>query len=160
MEYRVLGRTGLRISPICFGTGNFAEPTPEEEAKRMVNRALDADVNLLGTGNIYADGEGERIIGRALKENGRRQQTLIATKIFLGPFDVSHGVTPYTPFSPHALTFLNGVAPPSRTHHPLGRRSPRYPRRAECFGRSFASSWWSSYVPGGRLRSCEGYVAR
>jgi len=97
MEYRVLGRTGLRISPICFGTGNFAEPTPEEEAKRMVDRALDANVNLLGTGNIYADGEGERIIGRALKENGRRQQTLIATKIFPGPFDQSHGNTSYTP---------------------------------------------------------------
>ncbi len=97
MEYRVLGRTGLRISPICFGTGTFTEPTPEEEAKIMINRALDADINLLGTGNIYANGEGERIIGRALKENGRRQQTLICTKIFPGPFDVSHGVTPYKP---------------------------------------------------------------
>ena len=51
MEYRVLGRTGLRISPICFGTGTFTEPTPEEEAKIMINRALDADINLLGTGN-------------------------------------------------------------------------------------------------------------
>ena len=97
MEYRVLGRTGLNISPICFGTGNFGEPTPEDEAKKMIDRALDAGINLLGTGNIYADGEGERIIGRALKENGRRQQTLICTKIFPGPFDVSHGVTPYKP---------------------------------------------------------------
>ncbi len=94
MEYRVLGRTGLKISPICFGTGNFAEPTPEEEAKKMINRGLDAGVNLLGTGNIYANGEGERIIGRALKENGRRQQTLICTKIFPGPFDVSHHIHP------------------------------------------------------------------
>ena len=97
MEYRVLGRTGLRISPICFGTGNFAEPTPEDEAKRMIDRALDAGVNLLGTGNIYADGEGERFIGRALKENGRRHETLIATKIFPGAFDASHGTRPYTP---------------------------------------------------------------
>ncbi len=97
MEYRVLGRTGLRISPICFGTGNFAEPTPEDEAKRMIDRALDAGVNLLGTGNIYADGEGERFIGRALKENGRRHETLIATKIFPGAFDASHGARPYTP---------------------------------------------------------------
>jgi len=97
MEYRVLGRTGLRISPICFGTGNFAEPTPEDEAKRMISRALDAGINLLGTGNIYADGEGERIIGRAMKENGRRQETVIATKIFPGAFDASHGARPYTP---------------------------------------------------------------
>ena len=55
MEYRVLGRTGLNISPICFGTGNFGEPTPEDEAKKMIDRALDAGINLLGTGNIYAD---------------------------------------------------------------------------------------------------------
>ncbi len=58
MEYRVLGRTGLNIAPICFGTGNFGEPTPEDEAKTMIDRALDAGINLLGTGNIYADGEG------------------------------------------------------------------------------------------------------
>jgi aryl-alcohol dehydrogenase-like predicted oxidoreductase len=81
MEYRELGRTGLKISPICFGTDNFANPTPEEEAKMMIDRALDGGVNLLDTGDIYADGEGERIIGRALKESGRRQQTIISTKI-------------------------------------------------------------------------------
>ena len=96
MEYRVLGRTGLRVSPICFGTGNFAEPTPEDEAKRMIDRALDAGINLLGTGNIYADGEGERFIGRALKENGRRKETIIATMIFPGTFDASYGNTSYT----------------------------------------------------------------
>ncbi len=92
MEYRVLGRTGLKVSPICFGTGNFGKPTPEDEAKKMINRALDAGVNLLDTGNIYVDGEGERIIGRALKENGRRQHTLICTKIFPGPFDTETGL--------------------------------------------------------------------
>ena len=85
MEYRELGRTGLKISPICFGTDNFANPTPEEEAKKMIDRALDGGVNLLDTGDIYADGEGERIIGRALKESGRRRQTIISTKINPGP---------------------------------------------------------------------------
>ena len=57
MEYRVLGRTGVRVSPICLGTDNFADPTPEEEAARILNRALDEGLNLLDTGDVYADGE-------------------------------------------------------------------------------------------------------
>ena len=81
MEYRELGRTGIKVSPLCFGTDNFADPTPEPECVEMLNRALDAGINLLDTGDIYADGEGERIIGRALKENGRRHSVLISTKI-------------------------------------------------------------------------------
>jgi len=92
MEYRVLGRTGLQISPIALGTSNFGEPTPEKESAKMIDRALDAGVNLLDTGNIYAGGEGERIIGRALKANGRRNEVLISTKIFLGPFDEQSGL--------------------------------------------------------------------
>ncbi len=68
MEYRELGRTGVKVSPLCFGTDNFADPTPEPECVEMLNRALDAGINLLDTGDIYADGEGERIIGRALKK--------------------------------------------------------------------------------------------
>lgn len=84
MDYRVLGRTGVKISPICFGTDNFADPTPEDESARMLNRALDAGINLLDTGDIYAEGEGERIIGRALKANKRRHQVLLATKVDFG----------------------------------------------------------------------------
>ena len=41
MEYRILGRTGVRVSPICLGTDNFADPTPADEATRILNRALD-----------------------------------------------------------------------------------------------------------------------
>lgn len=81
MDYRVLGRTGIKVSPLCFGTDNFADPTPVDESTRMLERALDAGLNLLDTGNTYAMGEGERIIGRALAANGRRHQTLIATKV-------------------------------------------------------------------------------
>ena len=81
MEYRVLGRTGVQVSSICLGTDNFADPTPADEATRILNRALEAGINLLDTGDVYADGEGEKIIGRALKENGLRHQTLIATKV-------------------------------------------------------------------------------
>ena len=84
MEYRVLGSTGVKVSCLCFGTDNFADPTPEEESVEMLNRALDAGINLLDTGDIYAEGEGERIIGRALKANKRRHQVLLATKVDFG----------------------------------------------------------------------------
>jgi aryl-alcohol dehydrogenase-like predicted oxidoreductase len=63
-----------------LGTDAFADPTPEKECARMLNRALDAGINLIDTGDSYAEGEGERIIGRTLKENGKRQSVLIATK--------------------------------------------------------------------------------
>lgn len=78
MEYRTLGRTGVRISPICLGTDNYGAVTPEDEAIRMINRAIDAGINLIDTANVYRS---EPIIGRALSENGKRHQVLIATKV-------------------------------------------------------------------------------
>ncbi len=69
MEFRNLGRTGLKVSCLCFGTDNFADPTPEEECVRMLDRALDAGINLLDTGDVYAEGEGERIIGPRTMEH-------------------------------------------------------------------------------------------
>jgi aryl-alcohol dehydrogenase-like predicted oxidoreductase len=80
MEYRVLGRTGVKLAPLCLGTDNFANPTPEAECLEMINRALDAGINLIDTSNSYAKGESERIIGRALAANGRRHQVVLATK--------------------------------------------------------------------------------
>ena len=81
MEYRILGRTGVKVSSLCLGTDNFADPTPEKESRRILDMALDAGINLIDTGDIYADGEGEKIIGRAMKANGKRHQTLLATKV-------------------------------------------------------------------------------
>lgn len=80
MEYRLLGRTGVRVSPLCLGTQNFGVPTEEAEAARMIGVALDAGINLIDTSNSYNKGESERIIGRTLKQSGRRHETLIATK--------------------------------------------------------------------------------
>ena len=95
MEYRRLGRSGVKVAPLCLGTDNFANPTPEDEAKAMLNRAIDAGINLIDTSNSYAKGESERIIGRALKENGRRQDVLIASKAHYptgpGPNDRGNG---------------------------------------------------------------------
>lgn len=82
MEYRVLGRTGVRVSALALGTANFADPTPEDEATRILERAVGAGINFIDTGDSYAKGEAERIIGRALKRSGLRKQVLLATKVF------------------------------------------------------------------------------
>ena len=74
--YRTLGRTGVKVSPLVLGTDNFDNPTPEAEAARLIDAALDAGINLIDTANSYRTGESERIIGRALKANGRRDQVL------------------------------------------------------------------------------------
>ena len=46
MEYRVLGRTGVNVSPLCFGTDNFADPSPEDECKKLLKMAIGAGINL------------------------------------------------------------------------------------------------------------------
>ena len=67
MEYRVLGRTGVMVSPLGLGTMNFMNPTSEDDAMRMINSALKAGINLIDTSNSYSAGESERIIGRTLQ---------------------------------------------------------------------------------------------
>jgi aryl-alcohol dehydrogenase-like predicted oxidoreductase len=87
MEYRLLGRTGVNISSLCLGTANFADPTPEEECIGIINRAIDAGINLIDTADSYAAGECERIIGKALAMNNNRQKVILATKVHypMGP---------------------------------------------------------------------------
>ena len=80
MEYRLIGRTGVKVAPLCLGSDNFANPTPEAESIAIIDRAVNAGINLIDTSNSYAKGESERIIGRALAASGRRDQVLVATK--------------------------------------------------------------------------------
>jgi aryl-alcohol dehydrogenase-like predicted oxidoreductase len=82
MEYRTLGSSGLKVSPLCLGTMNFGGPTPEAEAIQMLNRALEAGLNFIDTANVYNAGESERIVGQALKENGQRDKVVLATKVY------------------------------------------------------------------------------
>lgn len=82
MEYRVLGRTGVKVSPLCLGTMNFPEPSGENESIELLNRALDGGINFWDTANVYNNGESEKIIGRTLKENGRRGEVVLATKVY------------------------------------------------------------------------------
>ncbi len=81
MEYRPLGRTGVMVSPLCLGAMNFGGPTAEEESIAIINRALDAGINFIDTANAYNEGESERILGRALTENSKRNQVVLATKV-------------------------------------------------------------------------------
>lgn len=93
MEYRMLGRTGLKVSPLALGTDNILNPTSEAESKRMILRALDAGINLIDTSNSYKQGEAERVIGEVLHESGRRGEAIIATKAHYptGPYPNDRG---------------------------------------------------------------------
>ncbi len=93
IEYRSLGRTGVKVSPLCLGTMNFGSRTPEDEAVRMIDRAIEAGLNLIDTANLYGDanegvGRTEKIIGEALSRNGKRNRIVLATKVFF-PMDPS-----------------------------------------------------------------------
>jgi aryl-alcohol dehydrogenase-like predicted oxidoreductase len=70
----------MKVSPICLGTFNFANPTPEEESNRIVERAVAAGINFIDTSNNYTNGESERIVGRAMARIGRRNDIVLATK--------------------------------------------------------------------------------
>jgi aryl-alcohol dehydrogenase-like predicted oxidoreductase len=94
MEYRRLGRSGLKISKLTLGTMNFGNPTDKAESFRIINTALDAGINILDCADVYAEGASERIIGEALAENGKRKDVLVTSKAFLptgkGPNDAGN----------------------------------------------------------------------
>jgi aryl-alcohol dehydrogenase-like predicted oxidoreductase len=80
MELRDLGRTGVKVSPLCLGTMMFGARATAGESEEMISHALDAGVNFVDTANIYAGGESERIVGAALAKDARRHRIVLATK--------------------------------------------------------------------------------
>ena len=87
MEYVRLGRTGVRVSPLCLGTMNFGPYTSEPDSFAIMDHALELGLNFLDTANVYGwkTGEGvtEQIVGRWLKQGGgRREQIVLATKVY------------------------------------------------------------------------------
>jgi len=89
MEYTYLGRSGLQVSKLCLGTMNFGALTPEKEARRIMDKALDVGIIFFDTANVYGGkkGEGitEKIIGKWLTQGGgRRENIVLATKVY-GP---------------------------------------------------------------------------
>lgn len=79
---RQLGRTGIKVSPICLGTMNFGGPTNEADAIRITHTALDRGINFIDTANVYQGGASERIVGKALREWDRRDEVILATKVY------------------------------------------------------------------------------
>ncbi len=80
MEYRRMGRTGLKVSELCLGTMTFGHGTDQAEATRIVDLAFAAGVNFFDTANAYGGGQSEVLLGKALQ--GRRRDAVVATKFF------------------------------------------------------------------------------
>ncbi|GJD77304.1 aldo/keto reductase [Methylobacterium gregans] len=90
MKTKKLGRTGLDVSPICLGCMTYGVPErgphpwtmPEAESRPLIRRALDLGINFFDTANYYSDGTSEEIVGRALKDFARRDDIVLATKVY------------------------------------------------------------------------------
>ncbi len=78
MDYRPLGRTGLKVSPLCLGSMMFGGPTDEPTARRIVDRARNQGVNFIDTADTYNGGRSEEVVGRAIAAN--RAWWVLATK--------------------------------------------------------------------------------
>ena len=79
MEYRNLGRSGLKVSPLCLGTMMFGDRTDYAESSRIVASAREAGVNFIDTADAYAKGESEKIVGKLIA--GDRDHWVLATKV-------------------------------------------------------------------------------
>src|ERR1700693_5826269 len=90
MEYRKLGNTGVDVSRICLGCMTYGAPdrgahpwTLDEQASRpFIQRALELGINFFDTANSYSDGTSEEIVGRAMRDFARRDEVVIATKVY------------------------------------------------------------------------------
>src|SRR3954447_24600520 len=82
MDYRTLGRTGVKVSPLCLGAMMFGAwgETDHDESIRIIHRALDSGINFVDTADVYSRGESEEIGGRPLA-GGRRDDVVLATKV-------------------------------------------------------------------------------
>ena len=82
MEFRTLGRTGVKVSPLCLGAMMFGAwgTSDHDEAIRIIHRALDAGINCIDTADVYSFGESEEIVGKALAQKDR-EKVIVATKV-------------------------------------------------------------------------------
>ena len=95
MEYVRLGNSGLEVSRICLGCMSFGDPNVwihkwvlnEEESRKIIKRALELEINFFDTANIYSLGISEEILGRAIRDFAKRDEVVIATKVFFPMYD-------------------------------------------------------------------------
>jgi 1-deoxyxylulose-5-phosphate synthase len=88
MEYVNLGKTGLKVSRLCLGCMTYGSKEwrewvlTEEESRPFIQRSLEAGINFFDTANIYSVGVSEEIVGRALRDFAKRDEVVLATKVF------------------------------------------------------------------------------
>ena len=80
MDYRTVGRTGVKVSQLCFGTMSFGDTADEAESARLFERCLDTGINFFDSANVYARGRSEEILGKLMK--GQRDSLVITSKVF------------------------------------------------------------------------------
>ncbi len=101
MQFTTLGKTDLRISRLCLGCMTFGDPArgkhawtlPEESSRPLIKQALDLGINFFDTANSYSDGSSEEIVGRALKDFARREDIVLATKVYFPMSNLSEGLS-------------------------------------------------------------------
>lgn len=86
MEYRNLGRTGVKVSPLCLGVMNFTDKSESRNSWRIMDRAVEDGINFIDTANVYGRGASEEILGDWLDSRGHRDRLVVATK-FRGTMD-------------------------------------------------------------------------
>ncbi len=101
MQYTHLGRTGVQVSRICLGTMTYGSPRwrpwvlDEEASRPFIRRALELGINFFDTADMYSDGLSEEILGRALHDFARREEVVLATKVYfpMGPAQNERGLS-------------------------------------------------------------------
>jgi len=101
MQYNTLGITDLKVSRLCLGCMTFGEPErgnhawtlPEESSRLIIKHAIDNGINFFDTANSYSDGSSEEIVGRALRDFARREEIVLATKVYYPVGDLPQGLS-------------------------------------------------------------------
>jgi 1-deoxyxylulose-5-phosphate synthase len=96
LKYKNLGGTGMKVSELCLGCMTYGVPErgdhpwtlPEEQSRPLIRQAVESGINFFDTANSYSDGTSEEIVGRALKDFTRRDEVVLATKVY---FPMSKG---------------------------------------------------------------------
>ena len=101
MQYNILGKTDLKVSRLCLGCMTFGEPDrgkhawtlPEESSRPIIKHALEGGINFFDTANSYSDGSSEEIVGQALRDFARREEVVVATKVYYQVGDLAEGLS-------------------------------------------------------------------
>ncbi|MEF3092489.1 aldo/keto reductase [Raoultella sp. WB_B2P2-3] len=101
MQYITPEATDLRVSRLCLGCMTFGEPDrgkhawtlPEESSRPLIQRALEGGINFFDTANSYSEGSSEEIVGRALRDFARRDEVVVATKVYHQVGDLPEGLS-------------------------------------------------------------------